>query len=79
MEEGLAFATGPVGVEAQTIMNWRRWLSILMTAGMLSNVASGQSPTGRGGNLKVTAIDVEGGQATLFVTPAGQSLLIDTG
>ena len=24
-------------------------------------------------------MDVEGGQATLFVTPAGQSLLIDTG
>src|SRR3977135_3142958 len=29
--------------------------------------------------LKVYFIDVEGGQATLFVTPAGQSLLIDTG
>nr|HLK04993.1 hypothetical protein [Candidatus Acidoferrum sp.] len=24
-------------------------------------------------------IDVEGGQATLFVTPAGESLLVDTG
>jgi len=29
--------------------------------------------------LQVYFIDVEGGQATLFVTPAGQSLLIDTG
>ena len=29
--------------------------------------------------LSVTFIDVEGGQATLFVTPTGQSLLIDTG
>ncbi|MFL6448776.1 MAG: ComEC/Rec2 family competence protein [Bryobacteraceae bacterium] len=29
--------------------------------------------------LEVYFIDVEGGQATLFVTPAGQSLLIDTG
>ena len=29
--------------------------------------------------LRVYFIDVEGGQATLFVTPAGQSLLIDTG
>ncbi len=29
--------------------------------------------------LKVYFVDVEGGQATLFVTPAGQSLLIDTG
>jgi competence protein ComEC len=29
--------------------------------------------------LRVFIIDVEGGQSTLFVTPAGQSLLIDTG
>jgi beta-lactamase superfamily II metal-dependent hydrolase len=30
-------------------------------------------------NLQIYFVDVEGGQATLFVTPAGQSLLIDTG
>jgi competence protein ComEC len=29
--------------------------------------------------LKIFFVDVEGGQATLFVTPTGQSLLIDTG
>jgi competence protein ComEC len=29
--------------------------------------------------LQIFFIDVEGGQSTLFVTPAGQSLLIDTG
>src|SRR2546421_3873828 len=29
--------------------------------------------------LEIYFIDVEGGQATLFVTPAGQSMLIDTG
>ncbi len=29
--------------------------------------------------LQIYAIDVEGGQATLIVSPAGQSLLIDTG
>ncbi len=29
--------------------------------------------------LEIFVVDVEGGQATLFVTPAGQSLLIDTG
>ena len=29
--------------------------------------------------LLVYFVDVEGGQATLFVTPAGESLLIDTG
>jgi beta-lactamase superfamily II metal-dependent hydrolase len=31
------------------------------------------------GTLDIYFIDVEGGQATLLVTPAGQSLLIDTG
>ncbi len=30
-------------------------------------------------NLQIYFVDVEGGQATLFVTPAGKSLLIDTG
>ena len=29
--------------------------------------------------LQIFLVDVEGGQSTLFVTPAGQSLLIDTG
>ena len=30
-------------------------------------------------DLTAYFIDVEGGQATLFVTPSGQSVLIDTG
>ncbi|MDE3196775.1 MAG: MBL fold metallo-hydrolase, partial [Acidobacteriota bacterium] len=30
-------------------------------------------------DLNVYFVDVEGGQATLFVTPSGQSILIDTG
>ena len=30
-------------------------------------------------NLEVFSIDVEGGQATLFITPAGESMLVDTG
>jgi competence protein ComEC len=34
---------------------------------------------GAKGDLQVYFVDVEGGQASLFVTPAGQSLLIDTG
>jgi beta-lactamase superfamily II metal-dependent hydrolase len=33
----------------------------------------------KSGPLQVYFIDVEGGQATLFVTPGGQSLLIDAG
>ena len=31
------------------------------------------------GKLEIYFVDVEGGQSTLFVTPTGQSLLIDTG
>jgi len=37
----------------------------------------GASP--RSKSLQIYFVDVEGGQATLFVTPTGQSLLVDTG
>src|SRR5215216_6013620 len=36
-----------------------------------------QSPAGR--PLQIYVVDVEGGNATLFVAPSGQSVLIDTG
>jgi competence protein ComEC len=39
--------------------------------------AASAAPAGK--PLQIYFIDVEGGQATLFVTPDGQSLLIDTG
>jgi competence protein ComEC len=49
-------------------------------------VRAGSPPPGtleinraEGKDLQIYFVDVEGGQATLFVTPAGQSLLIDTG
>jgi beta-lactamase superfamily II metal-dependent hydrolase len=41
--------------------------------------ASWAAPSQKDKALHIYFIDVEGGQATLFVTPAGQSLLIDTG
>ena len=34
---------------------------------------------GQDKNLEITFVDVEGGQATLVVSPSGESLLIDTG
>jgi glyoxylase-like metal-dependent hydrolase (beta-lactamase superfamily II) len=37
-------------------------------------IVSAQSPT-----LDIYVVDVEGGNATLFVAPSGESLLIDTG
>ena len=44
-------------------------------------LASAQSPQAvpPGKPLEIYFVDVEGGQATLFVTPEGQSLLIDAG
>jgi competence protein ComEC len=52
---------------------------ILIAAVFVSTGASAQSSKQATNKLRVYFIDVEGGQATLFVTPAGQSLLIDTG
>jgi competence protein ComEC len=54
----------------------RRWARALQLGMMMTAVAAqGQDQR----QLKVFAIDVEGGQATLFVPAGGQSLLIDTG
>lgn len=61
-------------------MTWRRRLSAIGLAGLLAVASAGaQIPKDGGGKLKVYFVDVEGGQATLFVTPADQSLLVDTG
>ena len=50
----------------------------LFVAFILGAIISAHAQTSSG-KLTVDFIDVEGGQATLFVTPTGQSLLIDTG
>lgn len=47
---------------------------IVLCLGALVGLAHARSKP-----LQIYAIDVEGGQATLIVTPSGQSLLIDTG
>lgn len=60
-------------------MRWRHWLGFFGVLFWLSMTCWGQSARGIGGKLKIYFIDVEGGQATLFVTPAGQSMLVDTG
>ena len=51
----------------------------LFLALLLTSAALPAQSARRAGPLRVYFVDVEGGQATLFVTPAGQSLLIDTG
>jgi len=48
-------------------------LSVFLASPFATPPATAQKP------LQVYFVDVEGGQATLFITPAGQSLLIDTG
>jgi beta-lactamase superfamily II metal-dependent hydrolase len=51
----------------------RRLLAAFSGFLMAATLQAAQKP------LQIYFVDVEGGQATLFVTPAGQSLLIDTG
>src|SRR5688500_2103295 len=54
----------------------RTFMFLALLAG-LAAVPAAQRPTARG--LEMYLIDVEGGNATLFVSPSGQSLLMDSG
>src|SRR5918993_3289833 len=54
-----------------------RTFILLCLAASLAAVTAAQQRAGRG--LDMYLIDVEGGNATLFVAPSGQSLLMDTG
>lgn len=54
----------------------RRWFSaLLLSLACSSGVLAAEAPRG----LDIYFIDVEGGAATLIVTPAGESLLVDCG
>jgi len=60
----------------------KAWLrsSVVMVAGLVACVTVfAQSKPVKLDKLRIFFIDVEGGQSTLFVTPAGESLLVDTG
>ena len=58
------------------MLRLRAFFGLIVTAAVaLSLHAQGAAA----GKLRIYFIDVEGGQSTLFVTPAGKSLLIDTG
>jgi competence protein ComEC len=56
-----------------------RGFVIAIAVSAISSLAAMAQANSSAGKLKVYFIDVEGGQSTLFVTPAGESLLIDTG
>jgi hypothetical protein len=53
----------------------RASLAILSALLLCTAAAAAQQRT----TLDIYVTDVEGGNATLFVTPAGESVLIDTG
>jgi competence protein ComEC len=59
-------------------MNFRHAISILLSF-LLLLTFSAVWLNAAANDLTVYFIDVEGGQSTLFVTPSGQSVLIDTG
>jgi beta-lactamase superfamily II metal-dependent hydrolase len=59
---------------------WLRFSAITILAVLaFSSISAAAPPADPAKSLRVYFVDVEGGQATLFVTPAGESLLIDTG
>jgi beta-lactamase superfamily II metal-dependent hydrolase len=53
--------------------------STLSAVGVLVGAASVALADAKDGRLDIYFVDVEGGAATLFVTPQGESLLIDSG
>ncbi len=53
--------------------------ALLLTLGMVLGVPTDAAQPAADKPLQIYFADVEGGQATLFVTPAGESMLIDTG
>jgi competence protein ComEC len=55
----------------------QRFLSVAAIAALTLTV--GAAVAAQSGDLKIIWIDVEGGAATLFVSPTGESLLFDTG
>ena len=54
-------------------------VALLASAISFTTTAQNARTSDAAGHLKVYFVDVEGGQSTLFVTPKGQSLLVDTG
>src|ERR1044071_67565 len=49
---------------------------LILAAAMVVQPAAAQTPAK---TLQIYYVDTEGGQATLFVTPSGESLLVDVG
>jgi competence protein ComEC len=63
----------------RTAACWRTPISCIILAVLFLSSSWAASSDAAKKALHIFFVDVEGGQATLFVTPTGQSLLIDTG
>src|SRR5437764_8292298 len=78
--------TPPAGIRQPTF-GWDRvaatafshWALLTLMGCALLSVAKAAPRPEEGKPLQIYFVDVEGGQATLFVTPEGKSLLVDTG
>ena len=55
-----------------------RFLAVSVVVMSAATVSPAQAPAS-GKPLDIYFIDTEGGQATLYVSPSGQTLLVDTG
>ena len=55
----------------------RRTFAFLLTLALAAAVGSAQTKSSK--TLDIYFIDTEGGHATLYVSPSGESLLMDTG
>jgi competence protein ComEC len=53
--------------------------ALVLSAILLAVVTTAAQPAPEASGLRFTFVDVEGGAATLIVTPAGESILIDSG
>jgi competence protein ComEC len=60
-------------------ISWRKGIALVLLAAVLALGAYASPKPEVAKALQIYFVDVEGGQATLFVTPERQSLLIDTG
>ena len=59
-------------------MHQAAWLCATVLV-LLAGCTQGAPGASKGGPLRIYWVDVEGGAATLIVTPAGESILVDTG
>ena len=56
-----------------------RWTALGYAACMVALSLAGTQAAQPDETLDIYVIDVEGGAATLFVSPSGESMLVDTG